>query len=91
VSFYGEEKGLLRAECREFSVHTTTFAKIEVEVGIRSCFIAVGGGSVQVYFLKSKESAGLIICLKCECGTIYSMWIILRTYEGGCEARLARR
>jgi len=29
-------------------------------------------------------------CSKCECGTIYSMWIILHKYEGGCEARLAR-
>jgi len=31
-----------------------------------------------------------IKCSICECGTIYSMWIILRKYEGGCEARLAK-
>jgi len=35
-----------RAEYREFSVRTTTVAKVEVEVGIRSWFIAVGGGSM---------------------------------------------
>jgi len=28
---------------------------------------------------------------KCESGTINSMWIILKKYEGGCEARLAKR
>jgi len=26
----------------------------------------------------------------CECGTIYSMWIILRKCEGDCEACLVR-
>ena len=30
-------------------------------------------------------------CSICEYGTIYSMWIILHKFEGGCMAPLARR
>jgi len=32
--FKVKKRGLHRAECREFSVPTTTVAKVEVEVGI---------------------------------------------------------
>ena len=28
---------------------------------------------------------------KCECGTIYSMWIILRKYEGGLQGTLSEK
>jgi len=37
---------LRQAEWQEFSVPTTTVAKVELEVCMRSWFITVGGGRV---------------------------------------------
>ena len=55
--------------------------------GVFVLAIAGGGLPAECVFSDSCSSS----CSKCECGTIYSMWIILRKYEGGCDARLARR
>jgi len=74
---YGKEHGLLKERMPDMEMN------VEQELGIGP-EVHKSGSLCEAFFCPD------IVQNVNARGTIYSMWIILRKCEGGCEARLVR-